>query len=393
MKYGKPLLNKIRLRRGKFRILFFNRWVGLHIGGTETHIKELAWRLAKRGHEVHILTTRGNKLKKYEKSVKIWYVAQNPGEPPFSRSISADGKLLIYALVFAVQSLLKLLILRLKGIEFDVISVHCTLETFLMRLVRRVFGTPYVFIFEGFTHMEAKVAKHANLQIAISQDIVNKCLTNYGYKPTLIPIGVNKNWINTNASEIREKHAKNGEKLVLTVCRLDARKDIPTLISAADIVRQKDPKIKFLVIGDGVEREKLQKQIETLKLSNTVKIIREMPVSPSYFKACDIFALPSLYEGFGIVFLEAMSAGLPIISTTAPAIPEVVGDAGILIPPRKPEVLAEKILQVAKDDELRKELIDRGLRRVEKYDWDKLITKYEKAYKSVIYHHKSKAKT
>lgn len=325
--------------------------------------------------------------------MKVWYVAPNPGEPPFSRSIRSDERLLFYALMFTVQSLLKFLILRLKGIKFDVVSVHCTLEALLMRLVRRVFGTPYVFIFEGYTDLEAKVAKHANLQIAISQDIVNKCFTNYGYKPMLIPIGVNKNWVDINASEIREKHAKNGEKLVLTVCRLDARKDIPTLISAADIVRQKDPKIKFLIVGDGVEREKLQKQIEMLNLLNTVEIIREMPISPSYFKACDIFALPSLYEGFGIVFLEAMSAGLPIISTTAPAIPEVVGDAGILIPPRKPELLAEKILQVARDDELRKELIERGLRRAKKYDWDKLITKYEKAYKSVIYRHKSKAKT
>jgi glycosyltransferase involved in cell wall biosynthesis len=63
------------------------------------------------------------------------------------------------------------------------------------------------------------------------------------------------------------------------------------------------------------------------------------------------------------------------------------------IPPRKLELLAEKILRVACDNKLRKELIERGLKRVKKYDWDKLITKYEKAYKSVIYSHKSKAKT
>jgi len=324
-------------------------------------------------------------LKKYEKQVKVWYVARNPSEPPFVRSIRMDKRLPLYALIFAIQSLLKLLILRLKGIKFDVVSVHCTLEAFLMRFIRSLFGVPYVFIFEGYTDLEARAAKPANLQIAISQDIVNKCFANYGYKPILIPIGVNKKWINTNTSEIREKHAKNGEKLVLTVCRLDARKDIPTLISAADIVRQKDPRIKFLVVGDGVERGKLQEQIEMLKLLNTVKIIREMPISPSYFKACDIFALPSLYEGFGIVFLEAMSAGLPVISTTASAIPEVVGDAGILVPPRNPKLLAEKILLVAKDDKLRKDLIERGSRRAKKYDWNKLIKEYEKAYKSVTY--------
>jgi glycosyltransferase involved in cell wall biosynthesis len=326
-------------------------------------------------------------LKKHEQTVKVWYVAQNPGEPLFARSIRNDKRLPIYALIFAVQSLLKLLMLKSKGIKFDVVSVHCTLEALLMRF----FDIPSVFIFEGYTDLEARVAKHANLQIAISQDIVNKCSTNYGYKPILIPIGVDKNWFNTDGSKIRERYAKNGEKLVLTVCRLDPRKDIPTLISAASVVCGKNTKVKFLVVGDGVDRQKLEKQIETLNLSDTVKIIREMPISPGYFKACDIFVLPSLYEGFGIVFLEAMSAGLPIISTTAPAIPEAVGDAGILVPPRKPEVLAEKILQVINDDRLCKDLIERGLKRVKNYDWDDLITKYEKAYESVIYSRKFKA--
>jgi len=141
-----------------------------------------------------------------------------------------------------------------------------------------------------------------------------------------------------------------------------------------------------LVVGDGLEREKIERQIEELNLSIAVRIIREMPASPDYFKACDVFVLPSLYEGLGIVFLEAMSAGLPIISTTAPAIPEVVGDAGILIPPRKPEMLADKILQLLNNEELRKELIRKGFEKVKEYDWNTLIFKYEKSYESVITH-------
>lgn len=312
-------------------------------------------------------------------------MAQNPGEPPFSRSIQNDKKLLIYALIFAFQSLLKLFILRLKGIKFDIASVHCTLEAFLMKFARLLFGgTPYVFIFEGYTNTEARVAKHANLQIAISRDIVNKCFINYGYKPIVIPIGINKDWSNVDGSKIRGKYAKNGEKIVLTVCRLDPRKDIPTLISAASIVNRVNPKVKFLIVGDGLDRERIEKQIIDLKLSDAVKIIREMPISLGYFKACDLFVLPSLYEGFGIVFLEAMSAGLPVISTTAPAIPEVVGDAGILVPPKNPKVLAESISLVLKNDGLHRDLIKRGLRRARKYDWNRLIVRYEKAYKSVI---------
>lgn len=324
-------------------------------------------------------------LKRYESTLKVWYVAQNPGEPHFARSMHDDKRIPIYALLFAIQSFLKLIHLKSKGITFDVVSVHCTLETLIMRLFGRIFGIPSVFIFEGYTNQEARVAKHTNMQIAISQDIVDKCSITYGYQPLLIPIGVDINrFLNIDGSKIREKYANNGEKLVLTVCRLDPRKDIPTLVSAANIVYKINPKIRFLIVGDGIEREKIEKQIETLHISNTVKIIREMPISPAYFKACDIFVLPSLYEGFGIVFLEAMSAGLPIISTTAPAIPEAVGDDGILIPPRKPKILAEKILQLTNNDWLCKDLTEKGYRRVKKYDWATLIKEYEKVYESVI---------
>ena len=316
--------------------------------------------------------------------MKVWYTHKNLGESPFSRSIQTDKKLPIYAFIFTFQSILKLFILRLKGVKFDVVSVHCTLEAFIMRFVRLLFGTPYVFIFEGYTNMEARVAKHANLQIAISQDIANKCFINYGYKPNVIPIGINRDWSNIDGAKIRKKYAQNDEKLVLTVCRLDPRKDIPTLISAASIVNRVNPGVLFLIVGDGLDRRRIEKQIIDLKLSSVVKIIREMPLSLSYFKACDLFVLPSLYEGFGIVFLEAMSAGLPIISTTAPAIPEVVGGAGILIPPKNPKVLAEKILQVLQDKKLCQKLIRLGLKRAKNYDWDRLIINYEKAYQSAI---------
>ncbi|MFH1328018.1 MAG: glycosyltransferase family 4 protein [Candidatus Bathyarchaeota archaeon] len=366
-----------------FRALLFNRWVGVHVGGTETHIIGLANMLAKRGHEVSILTSKGKRLNEYT-SVKKEYVSKNWREPLYSRSLRLDKLLLVYGAFFCLKAFLSLFTLKLRGVKYDLVSVHCTLESFFMLCFRWLFRIPYVFIFEGYTPREAKVAKYADMQIAISQDIINKCYVNHGYKPILIPVGVDLKRFDVDGSEIRQKYGSNGEKLVLTICRFDTRKDLPTLVSAANIVCREDPKVKFLIVGDGDEREKIEKQITELGLSDKVIIVRAAPASPAYYRGCDVFVLPSIYEGFGIVFLEAMSAGLPIISTTTSAIPEVVGDAGILVPPKNPELLAKEISRVIYDKNLHRILRDRGMARVKEYDWEKLIVRYEDAYESLI---------
>lgn len=286
--------------------------------------------------------------------------------------------------MFTFKALVKLLFLRLKGVRFDIVSVHCTLEALITLAFKWFIRAPYVFVFEGYTDMEARAAKYADLQIAISKDIIEKCYKKYGYKPLLVPVGVDPEKYAVDGTHIRRRFCSDDEKLVVTVCRLDPRKDIPTLVSAAKIVCERDPKIKFIVVGDGIDRCRIERKIEELKLFDKIKIVRKVPVTPDYYRAGDIFVLPSLYEGFGIVFLEAMSAELPIISTTAKAIPEAVGDAGILIPPQNPKILAEKILQLISDDELRVELAKKGLQRVKEYDWKTLIAKYEKAYELVF---------
>jgi len=291
--------------------------------------------------------------------------------------------------MFAIKVFAKIIGMRLKGIKFDVISVHWAPEALITIFLKLFFRTPNVFVFEGYTKHEAKVAKFADLQIAISRDTVKKCYSD-GYTPVLIPVGIDTSKYKVSGEATRRKLCNDDEKLVLTICRLDPRKDILTLVSAAKIVKEKDSRVKFVIVGEGSERGKIEEKIKELNLYENVKIERVAPASPEYFRAGDIFVLPSLYEGFGIVFLEAMSSELPIISTTAGAIPEVVQDAGILVPPGNPEKLADKILQLANDDELRRKLKEKGLYIAKKYDWDTLIIKYEKAYESVIKNRRQK---
>ncbi len=372
------------------KILFFHRWVGVHGGGTETHLKELAYRFLRRGHSVDILTREGKELSELEYQMRIWRVSKNWRESPFS--YEDVMQVFIHTSIFLLKSFLRILILRLKGIEYDVVSVHFATEAFLMRVIRWLFGWPYIFVLEGYTDLEAKEARYANLQIAISEDEVGKCSQNYGYKPLLIPVGVDMERFNDSIDDtkITEKYTRNSEKLILTVCRLEPRKDIPTLISAAKIISKKDPRVKFVIVGEGISKKGIEKLIKELSLTDKVILVGEVSDEelPQYYRACDLFVLPTLYEGFGIVFLEAMASGIPIISTNVGAIPEVVGDCGILIPPRCPKILAENILEIITNDQLRKELIAKGLERAKKYDWTRLILEYEKAYQSVIAHNK-----
>lgn len=99
-----------------------------------------------------------------------------------------------------------------------------------------------------------------------------------------------------------------------------------------------------------------------------------------YYSDAGIFVLPSLKEGFGQVLLEAIACGLPIISTNTSAIPEVVGDAGILVEPRNSQALVEAIINLIENEELGKN----GRKRVEEnFTWEKVAERVEEVYEGV----------
>jgi glycosyltransferase involved in cell wall biosynthesis len=370
------------------KILFFHRWVGVHSGGTETHIKELVLLLAKKGHQIDILTREGDELKDLPSEIKIWRVSKNYNESDHSYD---DSRVYYHTFLFMVKSLIKLLYLRLvKGIRYDIISVHFVTEAEVARIYRIFFGTPYVFVLEGYTPLEGKRASKADAQIAISMHEFNECFRNHGYKPRYIPKGLDSLRFNTeiDGSVIRKMYCRAEEKMILTVGRIEPRKGYPTLIQAAKNICSHRSDIKFIIVGDGIDFSKIKNDIERLELSKNIIMVGNIDYFsqdlPRYYRAADLFVLPTIYEGFGYVYCEAMACGLPVISTNVGAVPEVLGEAGIIIPPRDPDLLAEKILFLLENENLRKEMSQRGIERVRSYDWDRQILLYEDAYKSVL---------
>ncbi|HVX65205.1 MAG TPA: glycosyltransferase family 4 protein [Bryobacteraceae bacterium] len=159
---------------------------------------------------------------------------------------------------------------------------------------------------------------------------------------------------------------------VLSVCRFYPRKRLQVLLQAAARLRGRIPQLEVRIVGGGPEEARLLNLWRSLKLERTVRWLGDVPQGTlaREYQACDVFALPSVQEGFGIVFLEAMAAARPIVAARAAAVPEVVSDGttGLLTAPEDEEDLAAALARVYADATLRRALGEAGRRGVRQYD-------------------------
>jgi glycosyltransferase involved in cell wall biosynthesis len=156
---------------------------------------------------------------------------------------------------------------------------------------------------------------------------------------------------------------------VLTVCRFYPRKRLHLLLEAAAQLRERIPALQVRIVGGGPELARLRRLWEWKRLGGTVRWLGDLtqPELAAEYQRADVFCLPSVQEGFGIVFLEAMAAGKPIVAARAAAVPEVVTQ-GLLVEPESEEALARTIDRLYREPQLRASLASEGRRIVEQYD-------------------------
>src|SRR5262249_21936062 len=159
---------------------------------------------------------------------------------------------------------------------------------------------------------------------------------------------------------------------VLAVARMYPRKHLDDLIIAAARLRTRIAALQVRIVGDGPESLRLRALVARHGLGDTVVFLGQVARSTlavEYGRA-HCFCLPSVQEGFGIVFAEAMAAGLPIVACRAAAVPEVVADGrvGLLVAPRSPDEVATALETLLSDARLRREMGEEGRRRVETFD-------------------------
>jgi glycosyltransferase involved in cell wall biosynthesis len=155
--------------------------------------------------------------------------------------------------------------------------------------------------------------------------------------------------------------------------------------------------ITLQLLTVGAQRQKNPQALELLRSLNlTAEDIRFLGYVPDedlpiLYSGSSLFVFPSLYEGFGLPLVEAMACSAPVIASNTSSIPEVVGDAGLLVPPTRPEAFAEAILRVRSDANLRKSMIDKGLRQAAGFRWDKTARRVLECIQNVVAGEKRRA--
>jgi len=178
------------------------------------------------------------------------------------------------------------------------------------------------------------------------------------------------------------------KRFVLYVGNTRAYKNLPRLIGAFRIFKSKSDLDHNLVIGSGDKRnlDFLNKLVYDLGMSDDViftGVLTDDEVV-GLMKAADIFVFPSLYEGFGLPPLEAMACGTPVITSNRTSLPEVVGDAALLVNPESEQEIASAMQRLLTDDNLKNQLIQKGFERVKLFSGEeearRTLEVYEKAY-------------
>lgn len=199
----------------------------------------------------------------------------------------------------------------------------------------------------------------------------------------IIPNGVDTKLFCIN----RNQKVSDGIFRLITVSRLVKRKGIQNLLQA--IKNLQDPSIQLLIVGSGNYEHQLKNLSQELALNGQVKFFGFCHCNqlPRLYNQSDVFILPSLAESFGLVFLEAMACGLPIIGAHTGGIPDIVQDEnGILVTPESISEIQAAILKMRDSQQLRTDMGNRNRQRVIKhYSWQRVAEEYQKIYLSCNY--------
>jgi L-malate glycosyltransferase len=214
-------------------------------------------------------------------------------------------------------------------------------------------------------------------------------------KTEIIPMGVNSGRFRTpEISTIKKESGE--ERLILTIGRLIDWKGTIYLIEALPAILSKFPDTVLVVIGSGPEMGRLQQEVSQLSLGKNVKFLNTISNEDvvSYYHSADVFVLPSVCidgrtEGLGVVLLEAMASGCPVIGSRVGGIPDIITDGvnGFLVQEKSPEELSEKIIRVLSDAELSEKFRRNGYRTIDKsFSWTTIAKRFIEIYSRAIEH-------
>jgi len=233
-----------------------------------------------------------------------------------------------------------------------------------------------------------KLIKRFDCIVAVSEntkrDIIELCGVDEN-KIKVIYAGVN-NEFGKNINQIESLEVKNKyqlpNKFILYLGTIEPRKNVDGIIRAYNQLRAMSPELrdyKLVLAGEkGWKSDKIYKEWENSEFKDDIKFLGYVDSKDKVYiySLAGVFVYPSFYEGFGFPPLEAMACGVPTITSYAASLPEVTGEAAILVNPYNINNIAQAMMEILIDENLKKRLIERGLERVKKFSWDQTAREY-----------------
>ena len=220
----------------------------------------------------------------------------------------------------------------------------------------------------------AQAAREADAVITVSGATATDVADYYGRteQVSVIHHGVDVAQFAAKGSgkDLRKKYPKLQAPYILYVGQIQPRKNLERLVGAFERVREKRPDWQLVIAGGhGWLQDSILQRVKRSSAREAIYLPGRVPgeLLPALYQEAAVFTLPSLYEGFGMPILEAMAAGVPVVTANVSSMPEVAGKAAVLVDPMSEDSIADGILRA---DARRERLVNKGLERVEDFSWE-----------------------
>lgn len=361
-----------------------------HAGGSEWYCHELSRHLAKKGHEVHVITSRLYKDTAKDETTNGFEVHRYP----------------CLGTVWGVNPL-TLILHSLSKWKADVIHVHSYIffTSNQAVLMAKLSGVPVLLhLHGGITSIPPATDLLTRIRFHLKNAFYDATLGKWTVRAAHAVASVSKqdierakklwmlsdddlHWV-PNAIDLDRfsGHDSDRQLNVVFIGRLEPWKGIQTLLDVARIVGKERRDVNFIIVGDGSLMRYVRNNSSSF--NDHIRVLGQVPhtMIPSLLSETTVLVLPSYVEGLPTVCLEALAAGVPMVASNVGGVPEVVldGETGYLFPPGDTRVCSKRILELLSDETLRKGMGKRGrdlARQV--YTWDNVVEKVEKIYDKI----------
>ena len=377
------------------------------IGGVETHLLELSKNLIARGHQVTIFSSNLEEAgsgKKHARALSrhtvdgIEVVRFNA----FPLKNSIDSATLVPGQLLAA----------LRHVNhFDILHAHSYgyFSSIAASVIKQFHRTPLVFtphfaaetvvnqrIRQAYDRFVGSYTLKKASKIIVLTDIEQRAIQRVAKIPderfAIIPNGVDLERFTKpyDPVALRKKFGieKDG-KIILSVCRMAPNKGLDYLAQAGTKIFKQFPKAKMIMVGQDWGMQAVVSNIASKGgFESSVTFTGKLPLEQmdALYREADVFCLPSIAgEAFGIVYLEAMAGGTPIVATNVGGVPSLVADTenGFLIPPRDSDAIAERTIALLSDERLSDAISKNNLAKAKRYSWSAIAQKTEAVYTSL----------